>query len=244
MSAAVFPMDHHERMQKLQQNWEEWAQQGAMDLIVTMSYALDANRLQQLTAPWVTANPAAATTNIGPAILLPGIRLLNLSDSSAVDQIQALRDMPAGGYALFAVENLNNSPSLQTIFNRTQGDRTLLSSPIPYRQPFEAALERFDSLNREWNFALSSDQLWLREDALIDWHRQSQTLQQSLQALVDDPSNQQLSQTQQELDTFQSQFEDWMALHALENEYRVQTWTNHLAVVQQLLEYGEHQRSR
>ncbi|MEM9219806.1 MAG: family 10 glycosylhydrolase [Cyanobacteria bacterium P01_F01_bin.150] len=243
MSAAVFPMDPHERMQKLQQNWEAWAQQGSIDLIVTMSYAMDANRLQQLTAPWVTANPAADTTDIGPAILLPGIRLLDLPDSSAIDQIQALRDMPAGGYALFAVENLNDNPNLQTIFNRTQGDRPLSSSPIPYRQPFDSALERFDALNREWNFALSTDQLWLREDARVELHRQSQTLQQSLQALADSPSNQQLAQTKQDLDSFQSQFDDWMALHALENEYRVQTWTNHLAVVQQLLEYGEHQRS-
>ena len=243
MSAAVFPMDYHERMQKLQQNWEAWAQQGAMDLIVTMSYAMDANRLQQLTAPWLTAATTNSTTDIGPAILLPGIRLLNLPDSSAIDQIQALRDMPAGGYALFAVENLNNNPNLQTIFNRTQGDRTSLSSPIPYRQPFEAAVERFDALNREWNVALSTDQLWLREDALADWHRHSQSLQESLQALVDRPSDRQLAQTKQDLQSFQSQFDNWMALHALENEYRVQTWTNHLAVVQQLLEYGEHQRS-
>lgn len=244
MSAAVFPMPYHERMQKLQQNWEAWAQDGVIDLIVTMSYAMDANRLQQLTSPWLyEANTDAETTDIGSALLLPAIRLLDLPDSSAVDQIQALRDMPAGGYALFAVENLNNNTNLQTIFNQTQGDRSTLSSAIPYRNPFGAAVERFEALNREWNFALSTEQLWLREDALVDLHNQSQALQENLRSLADSPSKQHLENAQQGMQEFQDQFEGWMSLHALENSYRVQTWTNHLAVVQKLLDYGEQHES-
>ena len=237
LSAAVFPMSQHERIQKLQQNWEAWAQHGDIDLIVTMSYAMDTNRLQQLTTPWLTGIAA----DVSPALVLPGIRLLNLSDSAAIDQIQALRDMPSGGYALFAVENLNNNDNLQTILNRTQGHRPPTALSIPYRQPFEAAVERFEALNREWNFALSTDELWIRDAELTDWYGQTNALQSSLQALANNPSRRRLGRTQRELNQFQEQFGSWMSLYALEDEYRVQTWSNHLSVVQQLLDYGEHQ---
>ncbi|NET48914.1 MAG: family 10 glycosylhydrolase [Merismopedia sp. SIO2A8] len=234
LSTAVFPIPTHERLHKLQQNWEQWAEQGDIDLIVTMSYAMDTNRLQQLTSPWLLDE----ATTVGPALVVPGIRLLDLPDSAAIDQIQALRDMPSGGYALFAVENLNNNPQLQDIFNQTQGQPT---GAIPYRQPFATAVERFEALSREWNFALSTDQLWIRETELTTWKEQSHALQASLMQLATQPSLPQLTQTQAELEHYQQQFEQWMALYALEDEYRVQTWGHHLAVVQRLLDYGEHQ---
>jgi uncharacterized lipoprotein YddW (UPF0748 family) len=150
MSVAVFPLSEHERIHKLQQHWELWASRGDIDLVVPMTYALDTHRFNNLSQPWITS------TKLGSTLVLPGIRLLNLPVSVAVDQIQLSRDLPASGYSLFAVENLSNE--LQTLFQRTQGSSsTLLQAPIPYRQPFQTAAARYTGLQREWNFLLGKE---------------------------------------------------------------------------------------
>ncbi|MGJ3252659.1 MAG: glycoside hydrolase family 10 protein [Elainellaceae cyanobacterium] len=232
LSAAVFAFSEHERVQKIQQNWEVWARRGDVDLIVPMSYALDANRLQRLTRPWFDED-----ADLGSVLVLPSIRLLNLPESATLDQIQALRDMPAGGYSLFAVENLDES--LHAIFSRTQAtDTDAHPDPIPYRQPFHTAAARFTALAREWSFALSNHQLWIREPQLEEWRTQTQELVEAFNELAEHPSRRQLRETQRLLISFRSQFADWMYLQSLTNEYRVQTWNNRLDVLDDLLRYG------
>ncbi|HEY9596044.1 MAG TPA: family 10 glycosylhydrolase, partial [Cyanophyceae cyanobacterium] len=136
LSAAVFALPRPERLQRLQQNWEDWAIRGDIDLMVPMTYALDTRSLQNL------AQPVLTESTLSSALILPAIRLLNLPDIVAVDQMQLLRDLPAGGYALFAAENLNSN--LTGILGRTQGEISRSSSePIPYRQPFPAAVARY-----------------------------------------------------------------------------------------------------
>jgi uncharacterized lipoprotein YddW (UPF0748 family) len=243
LSTAVFALSEHERIQKIQQNWEVWAQNGDVDLIVTMSYAMDTNRLLRLTTPWLNED-----TDLGSTLILPGIRLLNLPESAALDQIQALRDMPVGGYALFAAENLDDN--LQAIFSRIQGSNPSASEePIPYRQPFHTAAARFRALKQEWSFALANQQLWIRSPQWDEWSTESEALGELLEQLAANPSPRQLRQAQQALSAFRAQFRDWMYLQTLGNGYRVRTWENRLAVIDDLLRYGErqvpdHQRAR
>ena len=52
MSVAVFPLPEKERIGKLQQHWEVWAQRGDIDLIVPMTYALDTPTFSRLAQPW------------------------------------------------------------------------------------------------------------------------------------------------------------------------------------------------
>ncbi|MEB3357139.1 MAG: family 10 glycosylhydrolase [Synechococcales bacterium] len=233
LSVAVFPMSEHERLQKLQQHWEVWARRGDVDLIVTMSYAMDTNRLQRMTTPWLTE------TDLGAAMVLPGIRLLDLPDAAALDQIQAMRDMPAAGYALFAAENLNLNDNLQAIFNRTQGTEQNQTDLVPFREPFATAAARFTALKREWSFALSSEQLWMREAQLDQWRTQAEALQAALNALAENPSAANLQQAERSLDDFRNQFGEWMYLQSLSDAYRVQTWENRLTFLATLLNYGE-----
>jgi uncharacterized lipoprotein YddW (UPF0748 family) len=234
LSAAVFAISEHERIQKIQQNWEIWAQRGDVDLIVPMSYAMDTNRLQRLARPWLQED-----ADLGSTLIVPSIRLLNLPESATLDQIQALRDMPAGGYSLFAAENLNEN--LQEIFSRTQGSQTQVTQeqPIPYREPFQTASARFTALIREWSFALSNQQLWMRDPQLTEWRTHTQALATLLEELADAPSQQRVRQAQRSLDEYRSLFPDWMYLQSLSDEYRVETWDNRLEVIGDLLQYGE-----
>jgi uncharacterized lipoprotein YddW (UPF0748 family) len=231
LSVAVFPLPEHERIQKLQQHWEVWALQGTVDLVVPMTYALDTNQFQRLAQPWLSqARPTSA-------LILPGIRLLNLPEVVAIDQIQALRDSPAGGYSLFAAENL--SDRLQTIFSRTQGAvQKPAKVPVPYRQPFSTAAARFDALQREWSFLLANRQLWIREPELSTWRKQATSLAEALSQLADKPSADRLDQANASLTAFQFKFADWMRLQALQNGYQVQSWKNRLASLDTLLRYG------
>ncbi len=235
ISAAVFPFPKQERTEKLQQNWESWAQRGDIDLLVPMTYALDTNRLQQITSPLLNA------ASLGSTLILPGIRLLNLPDIVAVDQIQLLRDLPTDGYSLFAYENL--SDSLHTIFSRTQGSITRTSpEPIPYREPFKAVAIRYAALLYEWNFLLANKQIAIQQPEFTQLSQQSYQLQQALNQLAINPTSNNLSSAKTKLASFRSQFPEWMELQVAQQPYQVQVWRNRLVTLENLLGYGEKMR--
>ncbi|MFP5270627.1 glycoside hydrolase family 10 protein [Coleofasciculus sp.] len=231
LSAAVFALPLGERQQRLQQNWEEWALQGYIDLVVPMTYALDTEGLHSLAQPLLTES------TLNEALLIPGIRLLNLPDVVAVDQIQLLRDLPAGGYAVFAVENLNDN--LHRIFQQTQGQPESTSTePIPYRQPFPVAMTRFAALQREWNFLVTNEQIAIHQDAFTEWVAQTEKLNQALNQLAMEPSQQHWQNAKAALAAFRSQFPQWMQQQGIRHPYQVQVWDNRLATIERLLNYG------
>jgi uncharacterized lipoprotein YddW (UPF0748 family) len=234
LSVAVFPHPESQRIYKIQQNWEVWARQGIVDLIVPMTYALDTNRLQRITEPLATER------NLGSTLISPSVKLLSLSEVVAIDQIQALRDLPTGGYAIFAVESINSL--MQGFFNRTQGRpmrSTSASEPIPYRKPFAAVTSRYTTLKQEWSFLLASNQLRMSESELKALQSRSDELGQAFSKLAATPTRENLATAKNLLASFQSQFPSSMRLHSGENSYQVQTWQNRLESLEMLLRYGE-----
>ncbi len=234
LSVAVFPHPESQRIYKIQQNWEVWARQGIVDLIVPMTYALDTNRLQRVT------EPLAKEQMLGSALISPSVKLLSLPEVVAIDQIQALRDLPTGGYAIFAVESI--SSGMQGFFNRTQGQAvrsTSASEPIPYRQPFAAAASRYTALKQEWSFLLANNQLRVSESELKVLQSRSEELSLALSRLAANPSAESLATAKRLLASFQSQFQSSMRLHSADNSYQVQTWQNRLESLDMLLRYGE-----
>ncbi|MFH7027208.1 MAG: glycoside hydrolase family 10 protein [Heteroscytonema crispum UTEX LB 1556] len=232
LSVAVFPLPEQERIQKIQQHWEVWARRGDIDLIVPMTYALDTTRFQRLAQPWI------ASTQLGSTLLVPGMRLLNLSTVGAFDQIQLIRDLPASGYALFAAENFNNE--LQKVFSNTQGGFSSKSDePIPHRQPFQTAAIRYSALQREWKFVVQNDQMRVPATELAAFNSQTEVLQNALNQLAAKPSASSLIAARATLTRFQSQFRGWMRQEAIENPYQVKAWENRLATIDRLLRYGE-----
>ncbi len=241
LSVAVFPHPESQRIYKIQQNWEVWARQGIVDLIVPMTYALDTNRLQRITQPLATER------NLGSALISPAVKLLSLPEVVAIDQIQALRDLPTGGYAIFAVESI--SSTMQGFFNRTQGRpagssaratlATSAAEPIPYRQPFAAAASRYTAMKQEWSFLLANNQLRVSESELKVLQSRSDELGQAFSKLAASPTAENLATASRLLADFKTQFQSSMRLHSVENSYQVQTWQNRLESLEMLLRYGE-----
>ncbi|VXD25714.1 family 10 glycosylhydrolase [Planktothrix paucivesiculata] len=231
LSVAVFSNPEQERIMKIQQQWEVWAKNGYVDLIVPMTYAMDTNRLQRIT------QPLTQEQRLGSALISPSIKLLNLPEIVAIDQLQSLRDLPTGGYSIFAAESIGNN--LQNYLHRTQNNSSKTQPPIPYRQPFAAAHDRYLALKREWSFLLGNEQLWIRDEELKSLSIQAEELAQTLKQLEDNPSTQTLGIAQQKLATFQKQFQTSMRLQALERPYQVSSWANRLASINMLLRYGE-----
>lgn len=253
LSAAVFPMPKQDRLSKLQQNWETWALRGDVDMLVPMTYVLEANQLQHMARPIFNESALAAT------LIVPSVRLLNLPDVVAFDQIQLLRDLPAGGYALFAYENFNGN--LQGIFSRTQGkpekgsnfadlcpassdsqDVCLTTEAIPYRQPFQAAASRYAVLQAEWSYLKANNQIWIKEPALSQWGKEALELSEALNQLAREPSREKFTYATAAMRSFRSEFRKWMQLQAIQQPYQVQVWENRLATVERLLKYGERSR--
>ena len=114
ISAAVFADDTYKRQQELQQDWEDWAEQGLVDWIVLMSYASSTERFAELVRPWLVESSYRHTQ------IIPGIRLLNLPTAVAAGQLRMLQDMPTQGYALFAADNLNSE--VQTMLSQLQAE--------------------------------------------------------------------------------------------------------------------------
>ncbi len=232
ISTAVFPMERQDRLFRLQQNWEEWMSQEWIDMVVLMTYALDTGSLEERTAPLFDPSVLKST------LVIPGLRLLKVPDSVTVDQLQLLRNMPTGGYALFAAENL--TPTLQTILGRMQGtQKTTQQLPLPYRQPFKASNERYKALQGEWRFLLSQNQLKMNPTALQTWAKQSDQLGEVLAQLVENPSQQNLTKARGTLNQFRGQFGTWMTQQQENHPYQVQVWENRLATLEKLLVYGE-----
>ncbi|NET25608.1 MAG: family 10 glycosylhydrolase [Okeania sp. SIO1I7] len=251
LSAAVFPFPRHERFDKIQQDWETWVLRGDIDLLTPMTYALDTNRFQQIT------QPLTSTRVLGSTLITPAVKLLNLPEIVAVDQIQAARDLPTGGYIIFAAERITGG--LHGFLTRTQGgpetgknNRASLSTfanpshvvegPIPYRKPFAAAADRFQALKKEWSFLLANEQLSIRQSELESWRNKAEELAADLNQLAENPDNSNLNQARNSLRRFQLQFRGSMGVHARENAYQVQTWQNRLAALEMLLNYGERVR--
>ncbi|MBR8837620.1 MAG: family 10 glycosylhydrolase [Stigonema ocellatum SAG 48.90 = DSM 106950] len=232
LSVAVFPLPEQERIQKIQQHWEIWAQRGDVDLIVPMNYAQDTLSFERLGKSWI------ASKQLGSSLLVPGIRLLSLPIVGAFDQIQLTRDFPVSGYALFAAENFSND--LYKVFHSTQGNiQNILKEPIPHRQPFQTAATRYSALQQEWKLVLQNNQMRVPATTLLDLNAQAEVLQSALDQLAAKPSASKWIVAKASLTRFQSQFRIWMRPQALLNPYQVKVWENRLATIERLLNYGE-----
>jgi uncharacterized lipoprotein YddW (UPF0748 family) len=230
ISAAVFPWSYNDRIQRLQQNWETWVSRGDIDLLMPMTYVPNTNRfVRQEVLPVVEAIAES------PVLLLPGVMLRGLPDMEVVDQLQAVRDLPSGGYALFASEHFR--PSFGKLLQQSPvSDEARV---LPHRRPFRVAYLRFNDLRKEWQNLVASDRLWIREDHRLQWERQSQALYRSLDLVSQQPSPANISQARKNLTIMAENLPQWMRLEGIERPYRVATWRNRLESIEALLRYGE-----
>ena len=232
LSTAVFPMPKRERLSRIQQYWETWVTNEWIDMLVPMSYAKDTDKLHTL------VDPLLDEFKQGKALLLPGIRLLDMPETVALDQMQLLRGMPTQGYALFAAENLNSN--MTEVFSNTQGSITADSKqPLPHREPFKVALARYQSLQTEWNFFLTNNPQ-ISEIALKAWGEKADRLTQDLQKLIDEPNSKNFFSAQITLNSLRRQFPRWMEETKDIDAYQVEVWQNRLDNLDRLLSYGEN----
>ncbi len=228
ISAAVFPMERRERMFRLQQNWEEWGQNNWVDLIFLMTYAMDTGSFEERIQPLQNPNSA------GASLVIPGLRLLKVPDPVTLDQMQLVRNLPTGGFALFAAENLTTN--LQEIFSRTQGS---LNEPLPHRQPFQSVAARFQSLQKEWSFLLVNNQLTMDERHLKEWGKQVDALAVAFKQLAEKPTSSNYSHAKTSLARFRRQFKTWMRGYQRLYPYQVEVWENRLETLDRILKYGD-----
>ncbi len=231
ISAAVFPMQHRERLVKIQQNWEEWINQEWVDVMVLMTYALHVETLENRN------QQAYDYSEQSSSLIVPGIRLLNIPYKEAVDQVQLLRQMPTGGYALFAAENFN--PALESILKQTQGNVSSVTQPIPHRDPFGAIFARYQALQNEWSFLLIHHQIVIDPRYLKEWSQESDELNAALKKLSENPSALNIKNAQSKLTSFRQKLSQWTSKHKQVKPLQVKSWENRLITLENLLKYGE-----
>ena len=127
--------------------------------------------------------------------------------------------------------------SLYPILTSTQPPSD--NQPIPYRQPFKAAIDRFEMLQREWEFVRDRDRLWLPESAAEEMQTQIEELSRELVKLDGEPTPEQLQLTLDRLDRFRENFPGLMASSNFSNSYQIRTWQNRLVTLETLLRYGD-----
>ncbi|MBE9140764.1 family 10 glycosylhydrolase [Nodosilinea sp. LEGE 07088] len=226
MSAAVFANPEHDRLQRIQQDWGTWARANYLDWIVLMSYAGDTSRFERLILPWLVDE------SFGSTLVIPGIRLLNLSDAATLDQMQASRDLPTPGYALFAANDLN--AELSAVLAQTQES----ASPAA-ANPYAMALSRYQALQREWNWLLAQERLWMDHDMLMPWLESVNALGAEFEALAENPSHRQLETVKTGLATVRRPLTSSILVDTTNSGYRLQSWQYRLTAIDQLLRYGD-----
>jgi len=242
LSTSVFAYSTHERIHKLQQHWEAWIEDEIVDMVVLMSYAPDTNRLERLIAP-LLATPS-------PVPIIPSVRLQDLDPLVVMDQLQAIRDLPTTGYALFATAAL--SEPIEQVLRNTQGitenggeqtgaavseDAVLL----PQRSPFAMAYARYQALEQEWRSAVTADELWLSPGDFLLWQGHTLMLSEALKLLAAEPNPTNFAVARSLLADYQLEFANWLELQTLRDRYQVQTWQNRLISLEILLDYGDRQ---
>lgn len=230
ISAAVFPWKSLDRINKMQQNWETWVSRGDVDLLVPMTYAPDTSVFLQQ-----GVQPTLAGIADAPALLLPGVLIKNIGNTELLDKLQALRDLPAGGYSLFAAEHLR--PGFQNVLKYLQTNQ--VEYVLPYRQPFRSALNRYGALKQEWQNLIKGDRVWISKENLDSWGQQIEILNKALIELDRNPNQGNLSQAQTALENLSTNMAKWMSLENLERRYRVTTWSNRLDAIKAILRFGE-----
>jgi uncharacterized lipoprotein YddW (UPF0748 family) len=231
LSAAVFAKPEHERLQKIQQDWGTWARNGYIDWVVLMSYAEDTSRFEQLVTPWLVEE------DFGNALVIPGIRILDLSRLAVMDQLQVTRDLPTPGYALFATADLQTD--LTTYLQQTQG-----TTPPQSQSIFQLAFDRYQSLQREWSWLLSQEKLWMQQEQLTAWVTAANQLEEEFQMLTTAPSRRNLEVVQQHLKQVQTPLEGTVLIDTVNGRYRVRAWQHRLLAIERLLRYGEQSEFR
>ncbi|MEO1068918.1 MAG: family 10 glycosylhydrolase [Cyanobacteria bacterium J06638_6] len=226
MSAAVFANPEHDRLQRIQQDWGTWARANYLDWIVLMSYAGDTSRFQRLVSPWLVEESFDST------LVIPAIRLLNLSNAATLDQMQASRDLPTPGYALFAAADFD--AELSSVLAQTQASNRSAAA-----DPYAMALSRYQALQREWNWLLAQERLWMEHDTLMPWLEAVNTLGTEFEELAANPSNRQLETVKAGLATIGTPLTRSILVDTTNSGYRLQSWQYRLTAIDQLLRYGD-----
>lgn len=225
ISAAVFADDTRKRQQVIQQDWEDWADQGLVDWIVLMSYASNTQQFANLIRPWVLESSYRST------LVLPGIRLLNLPTAVAADQLQLLRDWPSPGYALFAADNLTSD--IQALLARSQGENSQAS--FSSRNSYATALARYQDLQQEWNWLLTNQQIQGAPERIDQWVAEANQLGQALERLAEVPSERDLLQVRSRLTVLERSLTRNLTVTTASTPYRLRTWQNRLTAIERLL---------
>jgi uncharacterized lipoprotein YddW (UPF0748 family) len=229
LSAAVFPIERTQRLSFIQQDWETWAEQGMIDMIVPMTYSLETKELKELVEP----NLMQLNNANAPVLLLPSLMVKGLTQVKLRDQLQAVRDLPSGGYSLFAVAHLNDEQQQLLTANSS-------ASPFnPTRQPFQTVQERFKIMQKEWSLLSSGKKIWMTDADIPPFQAQALRVNESINSLVERPSPVRIQKVRQDLAQLRAGMVSWLRLEKLERPYRVQTWDNRLAALDAMLRYGE-----
>ncbi len=227
LSTAVFALPTGERLQKIQQDWEDWARRGIVDWVVLMSYAQDSRALRSLIQPWVV------TATYDRTLILPSIRLLNLSDAAVLDQLQSIRDLSTVGHALFAAANFQGT--LPTMLQRTQGN------PIqrhPQTHPFVTAQTRYRALQQEWQWLLNHGQLLIDRSNPQQWVQAVNELGNGLNTLARQPSASGAMAARSRLSNLRRSLDLAITLQVGSPDYRLEAWRQRINTLDRLLNYG------
>jgi len=234
ISAAVFPYSRQERLKVIQQDWEEWGKNNWVDLFAVMTYAMDTNSLEGKTLPLLEKSSA------GSALIVPGLRISKIPDPVMVDQVQLMRNMPTLGYALFATEGFNSNSNLQDMLSRTQG--SILENktePIPYRQPFQSAKWRYQSLRKEWDLVLSQDNIDINSEGLIQWKKKSEQVSALLQAMTQNPTIDEARAVKYILSDLNKKLPTWLQGQTTISKSQIDIWCSRLASINSLVGFGQ-----
>jgi hypothetical protein len=164
---------------------------------------------------------------------LPSLNLMSLPQVQLRDQLQAIRDLPAGGYSLFAMAHLGDN------HEQLLGQASSSSKLLPFRDPLHTAVERFSALTKEWDFLLANKQVLLTPGTQGNWQAQAKRTQAALETLAREPSPGWLRTAREEIARTRSALHGWLSLEASLRPYRVSTWDNRLQSLDSLLRYTE-----
>lgn len=139
LSAAVTPEIREARYLRLQ-DWEHWLANGWVDYVFPMTYASTVGLVRTMAASWNELGPLRER-------LVPGLLAAANSLFGLLEQMEAVREEPVGGVALFAADHMVDAhweglrrgpfaaPAVLPFRDEAGGVRRPPAQPVPPKAP-------------------------------------------------------------------------------------------------------------
>lgn len=233
ISAAVYAMPRNNRIDQIQQDWENWVANGWVDTLNPMTYVVKGAELNKM-AGYVRQS----TEN--KAMVYPGLFIKDLDTAGLVEQLDISRSIGTLGNTMFAVAQLDEKKSGMLQLGPYRRPPVM----TPQSDPLRAATLIFDGFAKSIGRYVQDPERPIISDRALtnEVLAQIDSIQRQLHSMQSGRSTgTQIIALSAQIGSLDKSVRDWLSLESfVKRDPRARYITSYLAQATSLLSYAAH----